>query len=229
MFKLIVAICAAVPLTSAITLQCNFKISYEPEYESYGCIYPEFIFDGNLTHVLNVNGDHMNGMSNADVHHLLINDPQFQMLNIPQGISKFFPNLKIFAWYGSITTIHAGDLNFPDLFAIGIAFTKLVALDGDLFKYNPKLEFVGVFENPIEFVGDGLLDGSYGLKEADFGKNRCIDMRAETPREIQKLKFKLKEQCSGDRRPYEQQKSPINFLRKLFANKVASLSEKTVI
>lgn len=195
---------------------------FSPEFEGYGCFHAYPMIDGNFTHVLAVSGNHISGKTNADVHHLWIDD-QLDLSLIPEGVASIFPNLKSFAWYGAIRKISADDINFPDLLAISICKTRLETLDGDLFKHNPKLEIIGVIENPIKHIGIGLLDNLHKLSLADFEDNLCIDMIAETPSAIDELKLKIKDQCGGESKPNKNKSLFTAQLRLNFARRVASI------
>lgn len=193
---MIVFIFASVSLTHGVTIQCDFQNAvWSIVGTQYTCSYATLITYGNITHVFGVAGDHEGGETNEDVKALYISS--YQLNRIPKGIEEFFPNLIIFGWtLGDLTTLTADDLKpFPELQLFYAQGNKLVSLDGDLFKYTPKLILISFGSNLLEHVGLGLLDGLNKLTLAYFSGNPCINVKARTPGAIQELKLKLQNQC----------------------------------
>lgn len=153
--------------------------------------------DGNLTHLIDVTGNHSSGRTNDDVTAFWIESGHQHLNRIPKGIEKNFPNLIGFVWsYGSLTTLKADDLKpFPNLVIFSVIYNKLASLDGDLFKHTPKLENINFDNNLLEHVGFGLLDGLNNLTDASFKRNPCIDMDTFLSATLQELKEELQEQC----------------------------------
>lgn len=114
---MIIVVFATVSLTKGVTIQCDFR-----DYNwgrivgiKYSCDYATLISDGNLTHVIDVTGNHTSEKTNADVKSLWINSSHQHFNRIPKGLGKFFPNLIGFGWHnGNLTTLAAEDLEpFP--------------------------------------------------------------------------------------------------------------------
>lgn len=190
---------AAVSIGHGVIFECNFITAnwYIVDYQ-YTCYNPTIISDGNLTHVLNVTGNHPPGRNNSDVRAFFINANNHQFTLIPKGLERFFPALLAFGWErGRLSATAAEDLEpFPALQVFDVFYNSLTSLDGDLFRHTPNLGLVTFSLNLLEEVGIGLLDGLHNLTMAAFDGNPCIDMFAETPEAIQELKRRLEYQCS---------------------------------
>lgn len=142
-------------------------------------------------------GDHLSdGKSNVDVEHLNLWNQDMNF--IPFSIDKFFPAIKAISWYNSkLLTITADDLKqFPNLIFLGLWMNNLVTLDGDLFKFTPKLQLIDVDGNQIENVGENLLSNLKDLTVADFSLNVCIDAFALTAEDIPDFIVKLEANCT---------------------------------
>lgn len=160
----------------------------------YGCI---ATVEGqrHLPDVEVVNGDHWTGKSNFNVKVLTVIDDELS--RIPDGIDNFFAYLIGIQWFrGNLMTIHAEDLRpFPDLQVIRLENNKLFALDSDLFKYTPKLQFIGLGNNLIQHIGLNMLNDLDNLAGVYFQKNPCIETNAGTPEAILELKLYLPQRC----------------------------------
>lgn len=95
----------------------------------------------------------------------------------------------------NLRIISAADLKpFPDLIYLSMQFrTKLSEIDGDLFKYTPKLQLVA-FAGSIHHFGYNLLENLGDLQHVGF-QSPCLNMSASNPEEIEELKRKLTAQC----------------------------------
>lgn len=185
----------SVPQTHGITIQCDFiMITWPVIGLQYFC--SPTIADGDELVLLNVTGVHLKGKSNDDVKALDFYLP-LPHSRIPKGIEKFFPNLIGFQWNSrNLETFTSNDIKpFPELQVLSIWGNKLISLDGDSFKHTPKLVFVQFSANLLEHVGYDLLQELNDLTYVYFSFNPCIDMLAETPESIAKLKVKLQIQC----------------------------------
>lgn len=193
---MIILIFAAVWLSNGVTLNCSFVDLYFGVGHYYTCDVKATISDGNLTHVLNITGNHSSGKSNADVNGFWISRSQFN--HVLLGIDKFFTNLHGFGWiYGKLKTVSSNDLEpFHDLKIVSFAYNELSSLDGDLFTHTPNITWIEFHGNRLENVGFGLLDGLNNFTNAHFKSNPCINFNAKTPAEIQELKLMLQKQCS---------------------------------
>lgn len=138
----------------------------------------------------------MDGKSNADVQSLHV-QLDLQLSRMPRGIGDFFPNLKYMNWhFSALTEITAEDLRpFPGLVAFFVVHNNLISLDGDLFKYNPRLEWISLSGNNIQHVGQDLLMGLDQLDRIFIQSNPCINSFADSPELVRRLTFSLRSQC----------------------------------
>lgn len=72
---------------------------------------------------------------------------------------------------------------------------KLISIDGNLFRHNPKLKVVAFQDTFIEHIGFDLLTNLKELRVAGFLKNVCVNISADTPQAIQELSLKLSTSC----------------------------------
>lgn len=98
---------------------------------------------------------------------------------LPQGIKKSFPRMKILEITGSgLKHLDQNDMRQfrSDLQWIRISDTKLTALDGDLFMFNPNLVYVNFNGNSLKYI-DPLLFASLkrmkNLEVFDFERSGC--------------------------------------------------------
>jgi hypothetical protein len=143
-----------------------------------------------------VSGDHLDGKVNADVVFLSL----FLSANLSHmstNIESFFPNLRGISWYSvNLRFISAEDLKpFPNIVTFAVTTNKLVTIDGDLFKYTPKLQWIVFANNLIEHVGENLLTDLKDLVHVHFGNNVCIAFMANTPEALVELKQMLPVKC----------------------------------
>ena len=117
---------------------------------------------------------------------------------LPKGIDKFFPNLKALvvssAQLKSLTQVDLKSLT--QLVFVNFVGNDVESLDGDLFEFSPKIKFLGLSSNKLKYVGDNFLSNLKDLQASYFGKNPCIDFRANSSSEIPALVQKLKMQCN---------------------------------
>jgi hypothetical protein len=209
----------------------SIEVSFECKFENeilyyvgtiYDCSADELFWNLNEPQINLINGTHESGKSNRDVKGLSI-EPQNKnhyLVDFPQNIHNYFPNLKaILIWYSKISKISSNDLqHFPDLEYFGFHYSKIISIPGDLFKFNKKLKFVFFYGNQeLTHVGNGLLEDLKDLKYAGFRQNKCIDMIAVTPEEIEELNEKLIEKCPPD---YCPPSCAIDDIKKCFNEKI---------
>lgn len=180
--------------THSVVFECRFyfnRLLLDPEY---ACDATVVLTDNYWLE--DARGTHFNGFSNADVKVLLV-DNQRYLTRIPSGIDAFFPNIKLTRWAdGDLRTFNADDLKqFPNLLRLMLQNNKIVSLDGDLFKHTPKLTLISFQENLIEHVGHDLLTGLRDLETADFRRNVCIDLNANSRQLFIELKHRLQIDC----------------------------------
>lgn len=193
--KVFIVIFALIYSSNGVILRCNFgNVAWVMIGFQYGCI---ATVEGqrNVPNVEEVNGVHGAGKSDSNVKVLTVIDDQLS--RIPDGIDNFFAYLIGLQWFrGNLMTIYADDLRpFPDLQVIRLENNKLFALDSDLFRYTPKLQFIGLGNNLLQHIGLNMLTDLNNLAGVYFQKNPCIETNAGTPDAIQELKRHLPQRC----------------------------------
>lgn len=138
-----------------------------------------------------VGGNHLTGETNLDVQGLNVTNQTAK--RFPMNLDKFYPNLTAIEWRKtSLTVLNADDLiPFSNLLILNVAENNLLSLDSDLLRFTQKLEWIDFSANLIEHVGHDLLNYLSELHHADFQDNSCINIIADTPEEIRKLKVQL--------------------------------------
>lgn len=179
-----------------LVFQCAFT---EETWTSVGLHYSckaSVISFGSLTSLEGVVGTHLDGKNNFDVRSVHVSGDR-TCNRIPQNIEKHFPNLLGIAWdHGNLTSISAEDLKpFPYLRMISIGKNNVVKLDGNLFKYSPKIRYIRFHTNFFEHIGQDLLTDLTDLQWVDFGKNPCIDLSASTTVQFEELNTQLPIKC----------------------------------
>lgn len=183
--------------TFGISFRCTFSVE---TWSHIGKVYvcsPNIVDSDNQSHLNEVKGDHLKGLSNPDVQLLNVQDQM--MSHIARGIEKFFPNLEGIRWFRSnLVAITSSDLQpFPKLRFFRAHSNKLFSLDDDVFKYTPKIEYIDFRDNQLQAIGSKLLSNLSELQEVDFRNNRCINDMAESPDEIPGLIKKLIAFCEN--------------------------------
>lgn len=185
-------------ITSGVRIQCRYQIFDEEEDVYYTCEVTVISME-NPTTVTDIIGIHMEGKHNEDVKILWAFDfiGHENLTTIPNGIGNFFTNLESFVWWdGNISSVDSSTFEaFSNLLVIQIVGTKIVTLDGDLFKYTRKLQMVHFPGNKLEHVGHDLLTGLTDLTDVWIENNPCIDVIANTPEKIQELNLQLPIKC----------------------------------
>lgn len=135
-------------------------------------------------------------MFNANVSKLIIYN-QYIYYQFPKSIEKFFPNLSRVDFFdGSLITITSKDLQpFPNLTSLSLSRQKIIILDGDLFKYTLKLEYINLSENAIQHIGKDFLKSLTKLTVFDFFSNTCYSYVAYNSTQLEMLKAGLEKNC----------------------------------
>lgn len=181
---------------TAITLQCTYrKIEWAVVGTQYGCE-PVVLGSADGTTVVEVTGEHISDLTNADVRILDVRDGH-TIRRLPQNIQAFFPNLIGIQWSaGVVESISASDLAaFPSLQVLGFSNNRIESLSSDLFGNTTQLGWISFFNNSIQSVGENLFAGLNQLQTANFLENQCINVFANTPEAIQALNANLPLQC----------------------------------
>lgn len=151
---------------------------------------------GNLTSLVDVIGNHLEGKTNSDIELIRI-DNSSTFTSIPSNIGNLLPNLLgIDIRDELMTSVTAEDLKqFPNLTYLSICACPIVSLDGDLFKYTPHIQALLIPSNKIVNVGLDLLTNLVDLKFVNFLSNPCLSYYASNPQQLEFLKNNLPSRC----------------------------------
>lgn len=73
-----------------------------------------------------------------------------------------------------LKSISAADLEqFPNLVFLEVSGSPLTSLDGDLFKYNPNMRYIYLYQNQIQHVGLDLVKNLNNLQALYMHGNPC--------------------------------------------------------
>jgi Leucine-rich repeat (LRR) protein len=179
-------------LSQAVIFDCQFH--FDIDWTFVGHVYT---CEPKITHKiskLEVKGTHKEGKNNSHVEGLAIYAEP--LVEIPEGIETFFPNLKGFVLFStSISSISSDDLKFINLNFLQIYESRITTLEGNLFVNNRDLQFISFYSNQIEHVGHDLLTGLDNLKTVYFSNNPCINKDATTREAIEELNLQLPISC----------------------------------
>lgn len=110
---------------------------------------------------------------------------------IPAGIKKNFPNLKKFEVIrGGLIHLEREDMRQFGSDLISVSFWKntLTALEGDLFEFNPNLEYIGLHHNALKFINPSLFENFKkltNLQIVEFDNSTCIDQESRNPKLVE--------------------------------------------
>lgn len=178
-------------------IECDFKNIYWGIIAvRYTCDEANVINSDTETALSNVIGNHTSGKEDENVEALIVSDEK-TLDKLPKDIGKFFPNMLALLWtYGALTSITADDLEqLPKLNILVLSHNKIVSLDESLFKHTPKLQLIEFNDNLIQHADKKLLATLKQLESAEFMENPCINMTANTSREVRDIKLKMPIKC----------------------------------
>jgi hypothetical protein len=166
-----------------------------PVVTDYSCIAD---VKGIIVHkvVTELYGVHGFEKENKDVKIVQISNQH--LLQMPRELEGFFPNIKgFFINFCKLTSISKDDLKpYKHLMYFSVRNNLLTKIDGNLFQYNPKIEFVSFGYNKINDIGNDLMEKLKNIHIASFIKNKCIDKFATTASALQKVKKDIKARCN---------------------------------
>lgn len=115
---------------------------------------------------------------------------------IPRGIGNFFVNLIILDLEDVfLTSISAKDLEgLPNLQYLSITGAELTNLNGNLFKFTPKLEELRIVSIPLAHIEENLVVNLEVLSMLEI-KGRCINFTATTQNMVDYYATRLPVDC----------------------------------
>lgn len=177
-------------------VQCKYYTSrWELIGEVYYCYLWKKNFPGHDT-ITEISGEHESGKSNDDVNALYIRSGRCD--RVPKNFQNFYENIEgISLDTVKLKVLLKEDLEvFPKLRILEVISNELETLDGDIFKGNPNLERIDFSENKLKIIDKELLVPVTKVTYVDFSKNVCINKKAETKVQLQKLKEDLANLCA---------------------------------
>lgn len=181
-----------------LTIQCEFATAnWAGIVDLYTC-FGTIVGSGSASNIINIEGNHLDGLSNAQVLGLSIYN-QRGLTQLPGNVSSFFPALTAVDWvFGDLSTVAASNLQqFSNVTILNLYGNRLTSLNGNLFQLNQNLEVIDLGNNLINDVGLGLLANLPQLRTVFFQRNVCVDFIASTPQGIQELNGLLRDRCSA--------------------------------
>ena len=185
------------PVSPGIAINCSYAdANWQGLENRYTCFATAIETDG--TGIVSVNGEHLEGRTDADVEGLSFYNPP-GLTRLPFNIDEYFPNIAGLDWtFGDLTTISSDDFRqMPNLSILSLYGNRLTSLDSNLLQNTPLLQFVDFGSNLIEEVGEGIFNNLNNLRWALFQRNPCIDFIAATPEAIEELTRLFGTQCSA--------------------------------
>jgi len=144
------------------------RCAYETVINNYCCYVGGYQIPANVE--LKFVGNHKEGKTDNDVkciHFSICN-----ITNVPQGLTKQFPNLEILKIYGSggnLKNVSRSDLiEYNNLKEIKLSSNNIEFLPGDLFEGFENLERIFLHNNNLQIVEPNILDGLENLKNIDL-------------------------------------------------------------
>ncbi|CRK96617.1 CLUMA_CG010164, isoform A [Clunio marinus] len=185
-----------ISLSQTFVLDCEFDpITWASVPTYYGCK-ADVIHTGSVSEIDNVIGEHWDDHNNTLVEFIYVYNQTLP--RIPLNLKTFFPNIKGIEWHSSkLQKVTAEDLEpFPHLTHFASFYNPLGSLDGDLFKHNPNMLWIYIYNSSLKSIGEDFFSNLNELTFLNFEKNLCINAVAKTPSEIEKLKSQIRLKCS---------------------------------
>ncbi|XP_070500138.1 uncharacterized protein [Chironomus tepperi] len=125
-------------------------------------------------------GTHETGKSDSDIAGFYSVDSSRVIEYFPRNLANFFTNIKaIFINYGRLKEIQQSDLKpFPKLVYLNLGDNGIEFLEDGLFTYNPELKVVSFSSNKLIHIGTQVFDNLNNLAWLYLSKNNCISMKA---------------------------------------------------
>jgi Leucine-rich repeat (LRR) protein len=185
--------------TSAIIFDCDFS---EADFTHFSSIYICSVFnytDESNQALTQVRGNTESSKTYADVKGIYLNLEGKNLTFIPKGLENFFPNLSgIFIYHGNITNLNGDELKeYKNLEWFAIEFNPIKKVPRNLFANKSRLKTIFLDNNEITQIEAGMFDGLNNLEKVYLSHNLCINIDAESPSDIEKLKSSLMQSCAN--------------------------------
>lgn len=177
-----------------IVIECQFNINVTWDKADRRYLCEKYSVSGNEPNLVNVTGQHIESLQNVDVEALSVISEN-ELVRIPRGIDKFFPNLVVFRWMDGNLKVLDDLKQFPNLVLLVLTKNKLVSLDVDVFQHTLKLQAIYLYDNLIAHVGLDLLTNLNELTSVYFVRNPCLTFSAYSAETLQELKELLPIRC----------------------------------
>lgn len=176
----------------------------------------------------NVSEEHQPGYNNDNVVAFSINN-NGQLHFFPRGLQTFFKNLKgIQIAKVGLKEIHQSDLKpFPDLVNLHMWSGNLEILEKNLFEFNPKLEFITLYDQKISYIHPNMFDKLTKLRSLDLQLNACIKLSTSNITDVHDVIRAAKAQCTNlDYLNLEQKVKILEIESKILNSRLDILEEK---
>jgi len=117
----------------------------------------------------------------------------------PQGIEKYFKNLKAIAYEScQLKEIHQQNLKpFPKLLDLYLENNQIEVLEEGLFDFNPNLVYIYIMSNKIGHIHSKIFDNLKKVTHIYLNSNTCINKDFTSPSQIQELIKQISSQCQN--------------------------------
>lgn len=143
-------------------------------------------------------GPHHGPKTNDDVAGFSINNKNIKIYFFPQGLEKFYKNLKlIFIQHNRIKEVHQSDLKpLKKLQHLSLTDGYIQVIEEGLFDFNPELIYISLVKNRIIKIHPNVFDNLTKLTWLYLRENRCISINATSSSEIEKMISDIKMNCT---------------------------------
>jgi Leucine-rich repeat (LRR) protein len=139
---------------------------------------------------------HKTGKTNSDLKVIELSYDA-NCKRIPNGFEKFIPNLEGISFTDcGITSISKQDLEpFPKLIFLDMTRNQIEYLEGNLFEATPNLKYIFFYDNKLTFVSANIFQTIKTIDFVNFDKNPCLE-KSDYGSNLDEIKKSLALQCS---------------------------------